>query len=71
MGASDADIDYRLIEKGGCITSGNIINISIALSCGGFDENLFIDSVDEEFCIRCQKYGFLLYEYTKKSCFRK
>lgn len=71
VGESDANIAYRLIEKGGCITSGNIINISIALACGGFDENLFIDSVDEEFCIRCGEHGFLLYEYTKKIMVQK
>ena len=71
MGESDVNKVYRLIEKGGCITSGNIINISIALSCGGFDENLFIDSVDEEFCIRCREHGFFLYEYTKKIMIQK
>lgn len=71
IGESDDTTAYRMIEKGGCITSGNIINISIALSCGGFDENLFIDSVDEEFCLRCRKRGFFLYEYTKRIMIQK
>jgi rhamnosyltransferase len=34
------------------ITSGSILNIKIALEVGGFDENLFIDEVDNEFCLR-------------------
>lgn len=64
MGEDDATSLYKI--KNWCITSGNIINVSIALKCGGFDENLFIDSVDEEFCLRCRKKGFVLYEYPKK-----
>jgi rhamnosyltransferase len=48
-----------------CITSGNIINVSIAINCGGFDENLFIDEVDNEFCYRCNQAGYLLYKYNR------
>lgn len=48
-----------------CITSGNIINIDIAIKAGGFDERLFIDEVDNEFCYRCNKMGFKLIRYNK------
>lgn len=34
------------------ITSGNIISVKNAITIGGFDENLFIDEVDHEFCYR-------------------
>ena len=34
------------------ITSGSILNIPVALNLGGFDEKLFIDFVDHEFCLR-------------------
>ena len=34
------------------MTSGNILNVEKALSINGFDENLFIDEVDHEFCFR-------------------
>ena len=40
------------------ITSGSIINLTIALKIQGFDENLFIDGVDTEFCIKSFKYGY-------------
>jgi rhamnosyltransferase len=33
------------------ITSGSIINVDIAIKVGMFDENLFIDGVDTEFCL--------------------
>ena len=68
-GGDDLTVPYKISNW--CITSGNIINVSIALKCGGFDENLFIDSVDEEFCLRCNKRGFLLYEYTKEIMIQK
>ena len=36
------------------ITSGSIIPINLALKIGGFDENLFIDEVDSEYCYRAK-----------------
>ena len=40
------------------ITSGSVIDVRIAESLGGFDENLFIDEVDNEFCYRAQLHGY-------------
>lgn len=40
------------------ITSGSIVQVRAALEIGGFDENLFIDYVDTEFCFRSWKKGF-------------
>jgi len=42
------------------MTSGNLININISLSIGGFDERLFIDGVDIEFCIRIGNQGYFI-----------
>lgn len=40
------------------ITSGSMVNVDIARKIGGFDEKLFIDEVDDEFCYRAGKNGF-------------
>ena len=40
------------------ITSGNILNIDAWLVLGGFTEKLFIDEVDNDFCIRAKNKGF-------------
>jgi rhamnosyltransferase len=40
------------------ITSGAIINLKIAASLGGFDEKLFIDGVDTDFCIHSFEKGY-------------
>lgn len=40
------------------ITSGSIVNVDIARKIGGFDEKLFIDEVDDEFCYRAGENGF-------------
>lgn len=34
------------------ITSGSVINMDVYKKLGGFDENLFIDEVDHEYCYR-------------------
>lgn len=50
---------YPIIKnKNILITSGSIINLEITNKIGGFDENLFIDLVDTEFCIRAWKRGY-------------
>ena len=40
------------------MTSGNLINVKILKSIGGFDEKLFIDYVDHEICLRLNKVGY-------------
>lgn len=40
------------------MTSGNIINVHYALKIGAFDENLFIDEVDHDFCLRLSEAGY-------------
>jgi rhamnosyltransferase len=43
---------FTIIENEILITSGSVLNIQIADKVGKFDENLFIDDVDYEFCLR-------------------
>ena len=40
------------------ITSGSILNLRNYKKIGGFDENLFIDGVDYDFCFATLKMGF-------------
>ncbi len=40
------------------MTSGNLLNLAIYQQIGGFDEKLFIDYVDHEYCLRLYRYGF-------------
>ena len=49
------------------MTSANILNISKALDIGGFDENLFIDEVDHDFCLRLGKKNYKVIE--NHNCF--
>jgi rhamnosyltransferase len=42
------------------MTSGNLINLNIFQSIGGFTEKLFIDEVDHDYCLRVQKYGCIV-----------
>jgi rhamnosyltransferase len=42
------------------MTSGNIINIQKSLNIGGFDERLFIDEVDHDFCLRLKKEKYTI-----------
>lgn len=40
------------------ITSGSVVNLKIYKQVGGFDESLFIDEVDSEYCYRLRKHTF-------------
>lgn len=62
------DFDYSGVqwkEKLCVITSGNIISVAHALEIGGFDEDLFIDEVDFEFCYRGLLRGYKFFSATK------
>ena len=49
---------YQLKKR--VITSGSIVSVSKAIAIGGFDESLFIDEVDHEFCYRATRNKFLI-----------
>lgn len=45
------------------MTSGNIINLSVWQQVGKFNEDLFIDEVDHEFCYRLLENGYKICEF--------
>jgi rhamnosyltransferase len=47
------------------LTSGNFIKTSMFDICGNFNENLFIDQVDNDFDFRLRKKGFLILQSQK------
>jgi rhamnosyltransferase len=47
------------------ITSGSMLKLEAYRKLGGFDEQLFIDSVDLEYCLRARSHGFAIVEATK------
>jgi rhamnosyltransferase len=53
---------WRVIHS--TMTSGNLVAIQAALEAGGFDDSLFIDYVDHEFCLRLRRYGYRVLEAT-------
>ena len=56
--AKNPGIDNKTYYNQLLITSGSIVNLKIAISISGFDENLFIDGVDTEFCLKSFKNGY-------------
>jgi rhamnosyltransferase len=42
------------------MTSGNLLNLAASSHCGEFEEKLFIDSVDHEYCLRLRRNGYLI-----------
>jgi rhamnosyltransferase len=46
------------------ITSGSMLNLKVESKIGGFDENLFIDEVDFEYCLRSVLKGFQVIQFT-------
>lgn len=56
-----ADVGMEdLAEVTAVITSGALVRVSDFLALGGFDEGLFVDYVDTDYCLRCIRRGRLL-----------
>ncbi|MBQ8134247.1 MAG: glycosyltransferase family 2 protein [Clostridia bacterium] len=53
------DKDYNEIRM--CITSGSFLNTNAYQKTDGFDDQMFIDSVDFDFCIQLRKHGYKIY----------
>lgn len=45
-----------------CITSGSLTSVKAWDKIGKFDERMFIDGVDFEFCYRLKDYGYYIYK---------
>ena len=56
-----ADRNYKEVIR--AITSGSIINTKICKKLKGFDEKLFIDDVDLEYCYRCVLAGYKIIQF--------
>ena len=59
--------DVRQVESGGhevltAMTSGNVVNIAALERVGGFMDELFIDQVDNEICLRFWRAGLRVVE---------
>jgi rhamnosyltransferase len=46
------------------ITSGMLLNLKLYEKIGGFDKSLFIDLVDDEYCIAAKKLGYTLIQFS-------
>jgi rhamnosyltransferase len=46
------------------ITSGSFVCLDVLRQIGGFKDELFIDSVDDEYCMRARQHGFAIIEAT-------
>jgi rhamnosyltransferase len=47
------------------ITAGSLIAVSAFNQIGGFSDELFIDGVDEDFCLRLRRSGYVVLRATK------
>lgn len=52
--------DFKLVDS--AISSGSLINVDSYKTVGGFNEELFIDLVDIEFCMRLRLNGYRIVE---------
>lgn len=52
----DKEKEYVFVDR--CITSASLMDVEKAMETGSFDESMFIDYVDFEYCIRVRKNGY-------------
>ena len=48
--------DFSYVDR--CISSASLNNVDIAAEIGGFDEKMFIDYVDYDYCKNCINHGY-------------
>ncbi|MEP6683082.1 MAG: glycosyltransferase family 2 protein [Parafilimonas sp.] len=58
------ELNCKYFEAKFIITSGSVINLKLFQNVGGFDEKLFIDFVDTEYCFRSIQKGFKIIEFS-------
>jgi rhamnosyltransferase len=58
------NVDCETKNVSELITSGSIINLSLFNKIGDFDENLFIDFVDHEYCYRSILNGYAIIKFS-------
>ena len=64
----EADNDIRpLVEVNECITSGSLTNVEAWKKYGGFDDQMFIDWVDWDFCYGLKKIGYRIVKTNETS----
>lgn len=57
------DGDFKYVDE--CISSASLINVKCWKKCGGFDEQLFIDFVDFDFCYAIREQGYKIGQIQK------
>lgn len=50
----------KFLEVRGVMTSGNLLNLKAFADIGKFEEKLFIDYIDHEYCLRLRKSEYLI-----------
>lgn len=58
---SRSDVDLEPLRVLFNITSGSLIDLRVWDSIGRFDEGLFIEGVDNEYCLRVNSHGYSVY----------
>ncbi len=59
---SNRTAEQQTVEIKECITSASFCNTKALTAVGGFDEEMFIDSVDFDLCLNLRKHGFKIYK---------
>lgn len=62
-GAKEDITDCNPVEKNKLITSGSFLNLRLFSEIGGFEEKLFIDEVDHEYCYRARLKNYLIVQF--------
>lgn len=57
------DKSYETEEVLNVITSGNLLNLKIWKTIGGFEDKLFIDEVDNDYCLKAVLNGFKIISF--------
>ncbi|WP_052746044.1 glycosyltransferase family 2 protein [Sulfurovum lithotrophicum] len=63
--------EHGCIEKKVVMTSGNLLSLKAYRKTGPFLEELFLDYVDNEYCLRLQRHGYRVIQVSEAILFHK
>ena len=55
------DVSHHVSLAEDCITAGSLVSVAAWRESGGFDEKMFIDFVDMDFCATLREHGYRIY----------
>lgn len=64
-------LEDKIVSVDWCMQSASVFNLSILDKLGYFDEQMFIDCIDYDYCLKAKKNGYFVYQNKNYSIYHE